>query len=292
MVRERHRMSALVLVADADPFNLRLLSELCTTLGYEVMTAADGGAVLDAMARDRPALLLMDVALPVMDGFAVLRILKADGGLRQVPVLLVTAENDTESRQRGLALGADDYVTKPYRTFEIQQRLRNVLKLQAVRDAASDGQEQAQSVDPLTNAGTISQLHISLDYEFTRAVRYGHPLSCAVVRCANYEELGSRLGSATPELVVLPLATALKGGIRTVDHLFRSDIHEFTILLPETNRDGAVIVVDRVVSTLADPALFSGTERPRISVAAASYPDQDVADGNELWRAARNSLAG
>jgi len=74
-------MSALVLVADADPFNLRLLSELCGTLGYDVMTAADGGAVLDALARQRPSLVLMDSALPVMDGLKVLEVLRADAGL-------------------------------------------------------------------------------------------------------------------------------------------------------------------------------------------------------------------
>jgi len=97
-------MSALVLVADSDPFNLRLLSELCSSLGYDVMSAADGGAVLDALARQRPSLVLMDAGLPVMDGFNVLGILKADAGLCDVPVLLVTQEDDEPSRERALAL--------------------------------------------------------------------------------------------------------------------------------------------------------------------------------------------
>src|SRR5690349_21293617 len=121
-------MTGLVLAAEADPFNLRLLSDLCSTLGYEVVTAGDGGAVLDSVAREKPHLVLMDAALPVMDGLQVLRILKADANLAHVPVLLATAENDEASRRLGLQLGAEDYITKPYRSFEVQQRLRNVLK--------------------------------------------------------------------------------------------------------------------------------------------------------------------
>src|SRR5690349_7527320 len=159
-------MSALILVADADPFELRLLSELCSTLGYDVVTAADGGAVLDAVARSRPDLVLMEAAMPVTDGFQVLRILKADHDLVHVPVVLVTADGDDESRQRGFEMGAEDYVTKPYRSFEIQQRLRNVLRLRGAPVTASSAppaNERMEIADALTGAGTTSQLHISLD---------------------------------------------------------------------------------------------------------------------------------
>lgn len=279
-------MSALVLVADADPFNLRLLSELCATLGYDVMTAADGGAVLDAVARQRPQLVLMGAELPVMDGFQVLRILKADSGLRHVPVLLVTETNDTAGRERGFELGADDCMTKPYRTLEIQQRLRNVLKLTRVRDVSvdSDGPEE------LPHTGTRSQLHISLDYEFTRAVRYKHPLSCIAVRCKNHDALRAALGSAITERVTLPLSAALRAGIRNVDHLFRASDAEFVILLPETAAAGARIVVDRLRSTLADAALFGTEPAAAVLVAAASYPKVKARDGDQLWRAAERAL--
>jgi two-component system, cell cycle response regulator len=283
-------MSALVLVADSDPFNLTLLSELCSTLGYEVMTAADGGAVLDAISRQRPELLLMDAALPVMDGFQVLRILKADDDLKHLPILLVTREDDPEGRERGVALGADDYVSKPYRTFEIQQRLRNVLQLTRVRAAVSEPPQRASIVDTLTNVGAASQLHISLDYEFTRAVRYKHPLSCVVARCLNYLALEAQLGPSAPELVIAPLASAMKGGIRNVDHLFRSRADELTILLPETPVDGARIVVERLRHLLQAPDLFSVPEPPRVAVASVSYPKQRAADGNGLWRAAQKAL--
>jgi two-component system cell cycle response regulator len=282
-------MSALVLVADADPFNLRLLSELCATLGYEVMTAADGGAVLDAMARQRPSLVLMDAALPVMDGMKVLAILKADVGLRDVPVLLITHEDDPDSRQRGLAMGANDCVHKPYRPLEIQQRLREVVNL-TNRESANDVDAQRQIADPLTHLGTANQLRISLDYEFTRAVRYKHALSCVVVSCLNYPELAQSLGALAPDQVIAPIANTIKGGIRTVDHLFRSEIFEFTVLLPETNHDGARVVVERMRATLREHAVQTSAGRPVVAVAAASYPLEQVNDGDALYACARRGL--
>jgi two-component system cell cycle response regulator len=284
-------MSALVLVADSDPFNLRLLSELCATLGYDVMTAADGGAVLDAMARQRPSLVVMDACLPVMDGLSVLRILKADAGLCDVPVLLVTPEEDTQSRERGLALGANDYVSKPYRTLEIQQRMLDVLA-HSTPSPAWEADERTERIvsDPLTKTGTPSQLHISLDYEFTRAVRYKHALSCVVIRCLNYAELAQRLGPRAPEAVIAPLANAIRGGVRTVDHLFRSEAGEFSVLLPETGIEGARIVVERLRALLREPGLYAAGESPVIAVAASSYPKEPVPDGEALHAAARRAL--
>jgi diguanylate cyclase (GGDEF)-like protein len=286
-------MSALVLVADADPFNLRLLSELCGTLGYDVMTAADGGAVLDAMARQRPSLVLMDAGLPVMDGLNVLGILKADTGLCDVPVLLVTQEADMDSRERGIALGAQHCLYKPYRPLEIQQRLREIID-KSEPDESPRGLLQRASnrslADPLTQLGTANQLHISLDYEFTRAVRYKHALSCVVIACLNTAELAEHLGKKAPDAVIAPMANTIQGGIRTVDHLFRSGEYEFTILLPETQRDGARIVVDRMLAVLREHNMVANDTRPVIAVSAATMPSDGLLDGEALYASARRGL--
>jgi len=286
-------MSALVLVADADPFNLHLLSELCGTLGYDVMTAADGGAVLDAMARQRPSLVLMDAGLPVMDGLNVLGILKADTGLCDVPVLLVTQEADTASRERGIALGAQHCLYKPYRPLEVQQRLREIIDGPQRRTRGPSGPAPRELADPLTKLGTASQLHISLDYEFTRAVRYHHALSCVVIACMNRDELAERLGKHASDQVIGPMANVIKGSIRNVDHLFRSGEYEFTILLPETHHEGARIVVERLRALLREPKPTDTDTRggrPVIAVASASMPYESFVDGEALYACARRGL--
>lgn len=274
-------MPALVLVADADPFNLQLLEELCASMGHEVVSAADGETVLESVGRAQPDLVVMDAGLPGTDGLQVLRILRADGRFAAVPVLLATDHDDTTARQTGLELGADDYVSRPYRTFEVQQRIRTTLRLRA-REGSMTERPPAQTADPETGAGTAAQLHMSLDYEFTRAVRYGHPLSCVVVRCPSPKE-GATPG--VPGSALVPLTEVLQGCIRNVDHLFRSDTGEFTVLLPETSSDGCRTVVERVHATTTSPGL------PPIHVAAASYPALEVPDGQALWRSAREQFS-
>jgi two-component system, cell cycle response regulator len=287
-------MSSLILLADADPFNLQTLSELCGAQGYEVVTAGDGGAVLDAVARQRPDVVLMDVALPVMDGLQVLRILKSDADLSHVPIVLITADGDDDTRKRGFDLGADDYVTRPYRSFEIQQRLRNLVRLRAAHNPGqlTHPPDRLQIEDPITGAGTSSQLHIGLDYEFTRAVRYKHPLSCVVVRCLNYTQIAGKLGPAAAHGVLVQLCAALRRCIRGVDQLFRSGSDEFTILLPETDARGCAIVVRRLIQITAGGELFDAAIKPPpgVVVASACYPSREFADGEALWREAKDTL--
>lgn len=286
-------MSALVLVADSDPFNLRLLSELCSSLGYDVMSAADGGAVLDALARQRPSLVLMDAGLPVMDGLNVLGILKADAGLCDVPVLLVTQEDDIHSRERALALGANHCLLKPFRPQEVQQRLREVIDANDPNAEPERARREGSGrviVDPLTQLGTVNQLLISLDYEFTRAMRYKHALSCVVVACQNGEELTTQLVGTLAERVISPIANTIKGGIRTVDHVFRSGELEFTILLPETQEEGASIVVQRLKALLRELHDRSEAPRPMLTVAAATLSSRGVNDGEALYAAAKHAV--
>lgn len=283
-------MGALVLVADSDPFNLRLLSELCRSLGHDVATAAEGTQVLDAVARQCPDLLLMEANLPGTDGMQVLTILKADSRFSQVPVIVATTDGDADVRERLLAAGAQDYVSRPYRTFELQKRIRDAIRLGAIGDRPMRRMRRSPLTldDAVSGAGTRVQLQISLDYEFTRAIRYQRPFSCVVVICENYVEIGEADGVNAAEAVMAPLSQALFACIRGVDHLYRPEPHEFTILLPETGDDGCKIVTERLHVLLADASTFSADldPAPKLRVTAASYPSSGAADGVDLWRQA------
>jgi len=288
-------VNALVLVADDDPFNLRLLQELCEAAGYRVVTAADGSAVLDVVARERPDLVLLDLAMPGLDGFEVMRILKSDADLADIPIVLVTAAGDEESRSRGIELGAEDYVTKPYRVFEIQQRVRNALRVRAAETEAARARERirtAELVDPLTRAGTSSQLMISLDYEFTRAARYAHSLACVVVRIDNYVDIVEHGGQETGEGVLMQIASGLRSCIRGIDHLFRGDLEEFVLLLPETGREGADVVLGRVRSRDEDGSLWGASIEPTpvLRTGVAVHPTEGITHGNGLLRAAVDDM--
>ena len=124
-----------VLVVDDEPNITELVAMALRYEGFTVQTAATGRAALDAVAAFTPALVILDVMLPDIDGIEVLRRLLAQG--RKVPIIFLTARDATEDKVHGLTVGGDDYVTKPFSIEELVARIRVVLRRQNGADAAS-----------------------------------------------------------------------------------------------------------------------------------------------------------
>src|SRR5499425_2749151 len=124
-VGERHKPEARLLVVEDEPNILELLGASLRYAGFDVVTAAVGADAVQAAQRHRPDLIVLDVMLPDMDGFDVLRRLR--GGGTRTPVVFLTARDSTEDKIRGLTLGGDDYVTKPFSLEEVIARIRAVL---------------------------------------------------------------------------------------------------------------------------------------------------------------------
>ena len=117
---------ARLLVVEDDPNILELLSASLRFAGFTVATAHDGEEAVAAVAEHRPELIVLDVMLPDLDGFEVVRRLRANG--TRTPVVFLTARDPTEDKIRGLTLGGDDYVTKPFSLEELTARIRAVLR--------------------------------------------------------------------------------------------------------------------------------------------------------------------
>jgi diguanylate cyclase (GGDEF)-like protein len=276
-------MHNLVLVAEDDPFNLKLLQEVCEAAGHRVLTAANGREVLDIVARERPDALLLDIKLSQVDGFEVIRILKSDPELCAIPIVTVTDADDIEGKSKSVELGAEDYVTKPYRVFEIQQRLRNALRLKQAQAVAMGAKESA-FVDAVTLAGTAQQLHISLNYEFTRSLRYGHALTVFALRLRNHDAIRSQAGEDVADHVLAQLTKGFRACLRATDHVFRSQNSDLVGVLPETNQEGAQVVQQRLDESMKDGSFWSNGVKPNpdISMAHVSYPTQREVSGDAL----------
>ncbi|WP_067886954.1 response regulator transcription factor [Nocardia vaccinii] len=117
---------ARILVVDDEPMIVELLSVSLRYQGFEVTSAVNGAEGLDRAKTFRPDALIVDVMMPGMDGFGLLRRLRADG--IEAPVLFLTARDEVEDKVTGLTLGADDYVTKPFSLEEVVARLRVILR--------------------------------------------------------------------------------------------------------------------------------------------------------------------
>jgi DNA-binding response OmpR family regulator len=118
-------MPVRILVVDDEPRYLRLLEANLLTEGYEVQTASDGGMALELFSSSPADLILLDVVMPVMDGFTVCQRIRQ---FSNVPIIILTARGEEHDRVRGLDVGADDYLVKPFSITELLARVRAVLR--------------------------------------------------------------------------------------------------------------------------------------------------------------------
>ncbi len=120
-------MSASILIADDEPNILISLEFLLKRAGYQVSLARDGQQALDAILRDRPQLVLLDVMMPIKTGFEVCQAVRADDSLNGTRILMLSAKGRDTDLAKGLALGADAYMTKPFSTRELVQKVQDML---------------------------------------------------------------------------------------------------------------------------------------------------------------------
>jgi two-component system, OmpR family, response regulator len=164
------QVEAKLLVVEDDPNIVELLSASLRFAGFEVRTATSGSGGVIAFKEQRPDLVVLDVMLPDLDGFEVIRQMRADGV--RTPVVFLTARDATEDKVRGLTLGGDDYVTKPFSVEELIARIRTILRRAGIDAAEShlsfDDLELDEETREVFRAGRSIEL---TDTEF-RLLRY------------------------------------------------------------------------------------------------------------------------
>src|SRR5215204_1329975 len=118
---------AKVLIVDDEPFNVDVLQQELDELEYHIITASNGKEALEQIKKHQPDLILLDLMMPVLDGFAVLSEIKGDNSLRDIPVIIVSAADDSKSIVKGIKQGADDYITKPIDADHLVKKLKEYL---------------------------------------------------------------------------------------------------------------------------------------------------------------------
>lgn len=124
-----------ILLVDDEENNLKLLSHWLIALGYDIDLAFNGQEGVLKCAASRPDLVILDIMMPVMDGYEACRLIKADPETKNIPVVLVTALQDRESKLKGLSAGANEFLSKPIDQAELTMRVKNLLQIKAFGDA-------------------------------------------------------------------------------------------------------------------------------------------------------------
>ncbi len=218
-----------VLVIDDEPLNIKVLSQALSPW-YRVKAATSGSdGIKVAASDDPPDLILLDIAMPGMDGYEVCDQLKASHATKDIPVIFITARNSTEDEARGLERGAVDYITKPFSLPIVMARIRNQLLLKIKTDML----EQLVSIDSLTEVSNRRRFDEVLDQEWRRSVRNELPLSVIMIDVDFFKSLNDTYGHAAGDICLKQIAAALKNTTRrSSDMVARYGGEEFSAILP------------------------------------------------------------
>jgi len=135
----------VILIVDDQPQNIDLLEAYLAPQNYEIVTAASGEEALRKLSGNLIDLILLDIMMPGMDGFEVIRRVRRDNTQRLLPIILVTALRETEDRVKGIEAGCDDFISKPVDKMELLARVRSLLKVKAYNDLLSNYQKELEA---------------------------------------------------------------------------------------------------------------------------------------------------
>src|SRR3954469_2862424 len=251
----------VILVADDEPVNRALIERRLQREGYRVLTAQNGRDAVEKAQAALPDLVILDVMMPVMDGMEACRRIKENETTRDIPVIFLSARDETEMKVSGLILGANDYISKPFKAEELIARVSVAIRLKHERDQlrvnaeeattrAEAAQERAMT-DALTGLLNRYGLQHVLAHEHAEARRYNRPLSSLMIDLDNFKTVNDTYGHAAGDIALQQVAGILHEAVRGSDTVFRHGGEEFLVLLPETDLEGATALAEKIRAAAA-----------------------------------------
>ena len=266
----RDEQAPVILVADDEPVNLGLIKRRLELEHYTIHTARDGGEAVERAQELLPDLIILDVMMPVLDGLQACRLLKDSARTHHIPVIFLSALDDTETKVNGLALGANDYIAKPFRAEELIARVRVAIRLKRERDrlrlSADEARLKAEAAremsmtDALTGLLNRYGLQRSLQRNLAETRRYGRTLSCLMIDIDHFKQVNDTYGHGAGDTALMQVGRILTEAVRGSDVVCRYGGEEFLILVPETPLEGALALGEKI-RLAASERLFGDGER-------------------------------
>jgi two-component system cell cycle response regulator len=229
---------------------------------------------LETCRRERPDAALLDIEMPVLDGFEVLRELKGDADLADIPVVFLTARTGTDDLVVGLQLGAHDYLKKPFEPAELIARVSAAVRVKELQDQLRLRNAELDAisrVDPLTGLYNRRHLAEHLASSASASRRHRHPLSIVLFDLDHFKSVNDHHGHAAGDAVLREFAARLRSNLRVEDVAARWGGEEFLVLLPMTDRKGAAAFADRIRAALsAEPFDLGNGQTGTVTVSAGS----------------------
>lgn len=289
---ERLKNSTIMLVDD-EPVMLDIVQALLEEVGYEhFISIVDSTKAIDVLVSKNPDILLLDLDMPEVDGFQVLQAIRTLEGFEHLPVIILTASEDPDSKLKALELGATDFLSKPVDPSELALRVRNTLSAKAYQD-------QLAYYDSLTGLPNRKLFLDYLDKGIKQAKRDGRSLVLLEIGLDRFQQINESLGVYLGDQILQIVAERLMGVLRDSDIVGRRDAYppmentariggdEFSIVVHGVNSvANASVVNDRVLEAIREPIHLDGNHvYLTASIGVAVYPEDGCEVGTLFRRA-------
>ncbi|HCY85969.1 MAG TPA: diguanylate cyclase response regulator [Desulfobacteraceae bacterium] len=233
---------ATILIVDDMPINIQVLAGGLKEL-YHIKIATNGEKALEICADVRPDLVLLDIMMPGMDGYEVLRQMKDNVRTMDIPVIFVTAKGEVEDETNGLNMGAVDYITKPFQLPVVLARI----KTQLILKQRTELLERMVFIDGLTLIPNRRWFDDTLEKEWGRAIRNQTPLSLIMSDIDHFKMYNDNYGHAVGDDCLRAVAAQLDATLkRSSDFVARYGGEEFVFILPGLNNDEAAALAEKI----------------------------------------------
>ncbi len=238
------RVLSKVLVIDDDPFSAGLIDSCLRSAGFLSSTCSDAERAFEVINAELPDLIILDVVMPKVDGFELCKRVREHPALHFTPVIFVTRRGDVEQRVRGLEVGGNDYIAKPFEPEELIARVRSHLtRLAALREIAIR--------DGLTRCYNHKYFKARLTQEIARAKRYDASLTLGMLDIDRFKDVNDRFGHVVGDAVLAHLSELVVASVRSTDVVARYGGEEFGLLLVQSGLDEASVVTNRLRERVA-----------------------------------------
>src|ERR687898_2839431 len=206
MENSENKSTLSILIIEDHPDQRDLLAIVLQREGYKVVTAANGVEALEKLAQHEVQIALSDIMMPKMDGFELINRIRSNSALRHIYIILITARIQEGDRVRGLDLGADDYITKPFSFSELLARVRVGTRVVQYQQHL----EYQTQVDALTGLFNRRAFENKVQDEFERSKRYHHHLSLLILDIDNFKIINDTYGHHGGDTALVRISETLK----------------------------------------------------------------------------------